>query len=989
MTRSGRRHRDKSTDPKDLSDPGDYHGTAARTRPFSFEDILFRRKTKLVKSHTKIANFSRNHNFADRPQHENKVTEDAPKRSSRKEEIISSKEQSLIKAGDRAKERKIEKESHHRSRTVEHSRDDKGKEHKSEKKSPHTSRNEQHTRDDKETIRSKEHKDELGTEAGRVNERKNEKESHHRSRKEEHSRGDKEIGRAKEHRRENKSPHTSRKEERTRDDKEAFRSIEHENEKQHHHRSRNEKRLRDDVENIKEHSEKLVGKDKFVENELVKSEREGKREHRSREEGRDGPELDADSVKKHSSGKYNLESTEKKDRNKYMSESFDEGSERKKRRSRSPESRARDRSISLSPRGHKRTYVGREHGESSLHSPKDRKPHSDLDRNRVTSNGGHTSNHSWRHGGRGSGIGGYSPRKRRSEAAIRTPSPTARSPEKKSVVWDHTLKGTAARPDAVQSSHHSVTVEHNLSSSATVRLSDLESPYGALLSSKAKDATVEPAQLPQATQALRRLYVENLPASASDKSVMECFNNFLMYVGANHIQKNQPCISCTINKEKDQAVVEFLTAEDAGKALSFDGRSFSNSILKISRPKDLFEAANGVAEKSAPTVDAISETVKDSPHKIFIGGVSTTLSSDMLMEIVSAFGCLKAFHYVDKNDPEEACAFLEYNDESIALKACAGLNGMKLGGKVLTVGLAVPDASVEENTGKSPFYEIPEHTKPLLLEPTKVLRLKNVFKTEHLSSLSEAEVEEILEDIRLECARFGSVKSINVVRCESNSGIAKQTDESILIPHPEDESFTKGDVETREQDGLHESGEKSIPEAAINDKERLEDAGSSKNDTLGDDKPNGDYQIDNGITTYSNANSQEVPPQLVSNATECVQGEDASKNDKITHDNESVEDEDTSKNVDMVGGVNEEANHELQEAPLQLNNNSVGGSEGSDKYGSKQGEDVFEQGSVFVEYVRSEASCIAAHSLHERLYGEQSVLVDYIPHDVYMSRFRK
>jgi len=46
-----------------------------------------------------------------------------------------------------------------------------------------------------------------------------------------------------------------------------------------------------------------------------------------------------------------------------------------------------------------------------------------------------------------------------------------------------------------------------------------------------------------------------------------------------------------INKEKGQALVEFLTPEDASAALYFDGSFFSGSILKVRRPKDFVEAA--------------------------------------------------------------------------------------------------------------------------------------------------------------------------------------------------------------------------------------------------------------------------------------------------------------------------------------------------------------------------------------------------------------
>lgn len=46
-----------------------------------------------------------------------------------------------------------------------------------------------------------------------------------------------------------------------------------------------------------------------------------------------------------------------------------------------------------------------------------------------------------------------------------------------------------------------------------------------------------------------------------------------------------------IHKDKAQALVEFLTPEDATAALSFDGNPFAGSVLKMRRPKDFVEAA--------------------------------------------------------------------------------------------------------------------------------------------------------------------------------------------------------------------------------------------------------------------------------------------------------------------------------------------------------------------------------------------------------------
>jgi splicing factor U2AF subunit len=106
---------------------------------------------------------------------------------------------------------------------------------------------------------------------------------------------------------------------------------------------------------------------------------------------------------------------------------------------------------------------------------------------------------------------------------------------------------------------------------------------------------------------------------------------------------------------------------------------------------------NGGSEIAQPKIDLVSNVVADSPHKVFLGGISSSLTSDKVKEIVTAFGQLKAYHWkVDTRiRPPQSFAFLEYLDPMVTLRACAGLNGMRLGSTILTVVQATPDASLE------------------------------------------------------------------------------------------------------------------------------------------------------------------------------------------------------------------------------------------------------------------------------------------------------
>ncbi|KAF8388259.1 hypothetical protein HHK36_026925 [Tetracentron sinense] len=815
------------------------------------------------------------------------------------------------------------------------------------------------------------------------------------------------------------------------------------NEKRSHRRSKNDERLRDNSENVseKKRSTDRMEKDRYTDKNSGKSGRENKRKQREEDDRKNRSEIEGSAVKRHGPSKlHDSEPSERKGRRKESSQSRYEEARPKRRRSRSREhdrDRDRDRrSLSLSPREHKHaSYHGREHGESPFRSVKDRleRQHSDIDKNRMSSNGGYASSHYRRHGGYASGLGGYSPRKRKTEAAVRTPSPTNHSPDRKSAGWDLPPAGTGTISTGstlanLELSRQTVTPHTYVLPSAvpvsTIAVRPLSVASSNIMSTT-KNVSMDSIQLTQATRPMRRLYIENIPDSASEKSIMKCLSNFLLSSDDNRSQGVQPCISCIINKEKGQALVEFLTPEDASTAISFDGRAFFGSILKIRRPKDFVESAldkifhskgfqtvaifmqTGIPEKSVAAVDSVSDVVKDSPHKIFVGGISKALSSDILMEIACAFGTLKAYHFRLNEDLNEPCAFLEYVDQSITLKACAGMNGMKLGGQVLTVVQAVPHASTEERTEKPPFYGIPDHAKPLLEEPTQVLKLRNVFNQEDLTSISGPELEETLEDIRLECARFGTIKSVNVVKYSSCATtpeafeVTNNPDMGRVLQDPEGDDNIKK-TETLEEAVDLGSLENTRPEPPSNVRELLED-GDLEGDSASDDKPVYDF-IENGSSDpglldssmaleepscllNTDGTSQELPNQLGGTKDQLAYNDD--KGDLIQAKDSGME----NNLMAEEEFIQEEANGNLQEASTVLNSMVGKESDASEKHDSKQRasnlEDVFEPGCVLVEYMRTEACCMAVHFLHGRLFGDRMVEVGYVDHDLYLTRFPK
>lgn len=736
-----------------------------------------------------------------------------------------------------------------------------------------------------------------------------------------------------------------------------------------------------------------------------KYEREVKRKYRNRDDKSQGKNV----ARKKDNVNHNQGNYEKERQEKVRSHHEEPAKKRRRSRSREREDRRR-RSQSLSPRARKHCFYNGERKEFSMLSQKDssRKKHPDIDRSRVSVNG--SSVHHHRHGGSPSGLGGYSPRKRKSEAAVKTPSPSKYSMDKKRVGWDLPPVGTENPASALVSSSFqlsSYTVlsnMHDVSAATSVDPAIVKPLPVSFLNnlSTGKNANIDSVQLTQATRPMRRLYLENLPDSASGKAVIDCFNNLLLSAGVNHIQQAEPCISCVLHKDRGQALVEFITAEDASAALSFDGSTLFGSIVKIRRPKDYVEVATGEPKRLVDASVTICDVVVDSPNKIFIGGISNHLSSEMLLEIAGAFGSLKAYHF-ETEDPNGSCAFLEYEDHSITIKACAGLNGMKLAGEVLTVVQAMPDASPLENGGKSPSYGIPEHAKPLLRKPTQVLKIKDVFTVDYLSSLSDMAIQEILEDVRSECARFGTMKSLNVVKHSSDQNLATKVEECDVIKNVDSKEVSQDtvcvinnakcsfsekptDPKSKGTSGAEFHYGKEMDEDNVDDGVIVDthaDGGFDNKSCQGEQLVSDATVEDTGNKSIPSSIIQECPdhqdipivgPEFLDNMVANDIGVDIENkmvvgnmdpNSTVGTFQEGCYERDGSSGIELVGpteGINEE----------------------DDIY-----DRIFEQGSVLVEYGRTEACCLAAHYLHGRFFDGRKVSVEYVALSLYKARFSK
>ncbi|KAK2190005.1 hypothetical protein NP493_89g03006 [Ridgeia piscesae] len=261
----------------------------------------------------------------------------------------------------------------------------------------------------------------------------------------------------------------------------------------------------------------------------------------------------------------------------------------------------------------------------------------------------------------------------------------------------------------------------------------------------------------------RRLYVGNIPFGVTEEVMMDFFNSRMSTSSLSQADGNA-VIACQVNLDKNFAFIEFRSVDETTQAMAFDGINFQGQSLKIRRPRD-YQPLPGMAETPSIVVPGVVSTVvQDSPQKIFIGGLPNYLNEDQVKELLTSFGPLKAFNLVKDSATglSKGYAFCEYVDPNVTDQGSAGLQYSPNPGDKK---LIVQRASVGAKGGQMPVQiQIPGLNMTQVQAggtiPTEVLCLMNMVTPEELED--EDEYEDILEDVKEECGKYGTVKSLEV-----------------------------------------------------------------------------------------------------------------------------------------------------------------------------------------------------------------------------------
>ncbi|KAL8734175.1 MAG: hypothetical protein Q9166_001660 [cf. Caloplaca sp. 2 TL-2023] len=294
-------------------------------------------------------------------------------------------------------------------------------------------------------------------------------------------------------------------------------------------------------------------------------------------------------------------------------------------------------------------------------------------------------------------------------------------------------------------------------------------------------STGNAALRPSNARQSKRLFVHNLPSTATDEAIVNFFN--LQLNGLNVVEGTDPCISAQISQDRSFALCEFKSPAETTVALALDGISMEDSDsmeytngnpntksqgLSVRRPKDYIVPSN--LEETEDQEGVVSPVVPDTPNKISVTNLLPNLSEEQVTELLVAFGQLKAFILVKDRSTEESrgIAFCEYADPAVTDIAVEGLNGMELGDKHLKVQRAsigvTQAAGLEMGVNAMSMLAGTTSTD---LDEGRVLQLLNMVTAEEL--IDNEDYQEICEDVKEECDKYGEVLEMKIPRPSGGS----------------------------------------------------------------------------------------------------------------------------------------------------------------------------------------------------------------------------
>lgn len=273
-------------------------------------------------------------------------------------------------------------------------------------------------------------------------------------------------------------------------------------------------------------------------------------------------------------------------------------------------------------------------------------------------------------------------------------------------------------------------------------------------------------KLKQQTIHSRRIYVGNVMPYMTEHGLRIFFNEQIQKVPLRADPTVEPVANVSITHPKMFAFVEFNCIEDCDISMCMDGLKYMETALRIRSPKDYARPAHLPPPKKWHIPGVVSTQVANDGNKLFLANLPTDLTDFQIREFVSTFGPVKSFSLARdlETNISKGYAFFAYADPSITDKACAGLNGIMLGGKEISCQRGISNSVDFDVTGNNVLNldVIPEVASVgLFLEsqdPSCVLVLQNMVDDDEL----QIEKESIINDVWEWAVNYGNLISLQI-----------------------------------------------------------------------------------------------------------------------------------------------------------------------------------------------------------------------------------
>ncbi|BBH00869.1 U2 snRNP auxilliary factor, large subunit, splicing factor [Prunus dulcis] len=275
---------------------------------------------------------------------------------------------------------------------------------------------------------------------------------------------------------------------------------------------------------------------------------------------------------------------------------------------------------------------------------------------------------------------------------------------------------------------------------------------------------------------------------ANEQTIATFFSQVMAAIGGNSVGPvselaGDAVVNVYINHEKKFAFVEMRT----GLLCGYEGQQ---TIILLSG------STWSKPTKSSPQLSAVGGA--EGPDRIFVGGLPYYFTEAQIRELLQSFGPLRGFDLVKDKDTgnSKGYGFCVYQDPAVTDIACGALNGLKMGDKTLTVRRATASNGQSKSEQENILVQAQQHIamQKMALQvvdlnllgggmatmasgetPTKVLCLTEAITADQLGD--DEEYVEILEDMRDECSKFGTLVNVVIPRQDQHgehiSGVGK------------------------------------------------------------------------------------------------------------------------------------------------------------------------------------------------------------------------